>query len=282
MYPYVIIFGKEIGTYFICTLVGIIVCFFFAYFLAKKKGQLIEDLIITVVYILIGMFVGGHLVYGITNTSKIIFIFQHISEYNFLSFVVDFFGVCFGGMVFYGGLLGGIAAMWLVCRTGKYIPSNIMFDIWAICVPLFHTFGRIGCFLGGCCFGVECKVGFTVHDNPYNPAINDVNRFPVQLVEAACNLILFLVLYMLYRKGKFENRLLIVYFYIYPVVRFTLEFFRGDEIRGFLFGLSTSQNISILLFAFAVIFTIVDLNKKRKNGGEPAEEAKPAEEPQMV
>ena len=69
---------------------------------------------------------------------------------------------------------------------------------------------------------------------------------------------------------------------MYPVVRFTLEFFRGDEIRGFLFGLSTSQNISILLFAFAVIFTIVDLNKKRKNGGEPAEEAKPAEEPQMV
>ena len=74
---------------------------------------------------------------------------------------------------------------------------------------------------------------------------------------------LFFVLLILHRKKKFRQRLLIVYFYTYPVIRFILEFLRGDEIRGFLFGLSTSQIISILLFTFAVIFTVIDLRKRK-------------------
>lgn len=282
MYPIIEIFGKEIGTYGICTLVGIFVCAFLSCYLVKKKGLFYEDMIITIVYILIGMFIGGHILYGITNIPHIITLFQNAEKYTWWNFLKLLVVGYFGGMVFYGGLLGGIAALAIVCKRGKNLPANVVFDIYAIDIPLFHAFGRVGCFLGGCCYGVESKFGFTVHNNQLNPAINDVNRFPVQLVEAACNLIIFFIIFTLYRKGKFQNRLLIVYFYIYPVVRFTLEFFRGDEIRGFLFGLSTSQIISILLFVFAVIFTIVDLNKKRKNGGEPAEEAKPAEEPQMV
>ena len=256
MYPYVIIFGKEIGTYFICTLVGIIVCFFFAYFLAKKKGQLIEDLIITVVYILIGMFVGGHLVYGITNTSKIIFIFQHISEYNFLSFVVDFFGVCFGGMVFYGGLLGGIAAMWLVCRTGKYIPSNIMFDIWAICVPLFHTFGRIGCFMAGCCYGRETAsfIGVTFPEGGLAPA--GIKLIPTQLIEAVIDIFILIAVIIVLNKEKLRVYALPFYIITYSIMRFILEFFRGDPDRGFIGILSVSQCISILLIVISVVYIV--------------------------
>ena len=110
--------------------------------------------------------------------------------------------------------------------------------------------------IAGCCYGIESKVGFTVHGNTVNPSINGVNRFPVQLVEALCNLLIFILLFVLHRKGKFKNRLLVVYFFVYPVVRFILEFFRGDEIRGFIFGLSTSQIISILLFVFALVYTV--------------------------
>ena len=64
MYPIVEIFGKEIGTYGICTLVGIFVCAFLSCYLVKKKGLFYEDMIITIVYILIGMFIGGHILYG--------------------------------------------------------------------------------------------------------------------------------------------------------------------------------------------------------------------------
>ena len=145
-----------------------------------------------------------------------------------------------------------------------------MFDAVAVAIPLFHAFGRVGCFLGGCCYGVACDVGFTAHGNTLYPELNDVNRLPIQLIESGLNLILFFVLLVLYKKKKFQHRMVIVYFYIYPVIRFIDEFFRGDEIRGFLFGLSTSQIISILLFTFAVIVTIKDLVKKRKGEEKPA------------
>lgn len=263
MYPVVEIFGKTIGSYAICALAGLAVCFVVGYLMVrKKKGLCIDDLIVSTVAIMIGLVIGGHIVFGITNIPKIIDLFRHVSDYGFIDFMSILFGQYLGGMVFYGGLLGGIAGLFVVCKT-QFGHKDVMYDMYAVCIPLFHVFGRIGCFLGGCCYGVECKFGFTVHGNTLNPAVNDVNRFPVQLVEAGCNLIIFIILFSLHRKKKFQQRLLILYFYMYPVVRFILEFFRGDEIRGFLFGLSTSQIISILLFSFAIVFTVIDCSKKK-------------------
>ena len=264
MYPIVHIFGKTIGTYAICAIVGVFVCMLVAYFMVRKeKGFCIEDLIVSAVAIVVGLVIGGHIIFGITNIPQIVSLFQNAADYTFIEFMTLLFGNYLGGMVFYGGLLGGIAGLAVVCKT-QFGHREFMYDMYAVCIPLFHFFGRIGCFLGGCCYGIECKCGFTVHGNTLNPAVNDVNRFPVQLVEAGCNLTIFIILFVLHRKNKLKNRLLIVYFYIYPVVRFILEFFRGDEIRGFLFGLSTSQIISILLFVFAIVFTVADTIKKKK------------------
>ena len=88
-------------------------------------------------------------------------------------------------------------------------------------------------------------------------------RLPVQLFESALNLLIFLFILYLFKKSIMTDKLIFVYMLVYPVVRFTLEFFRGDEIRGFLFGLSTSQWISILLFVTAIIgLTICHFRKK--------------------
>ena len=270
MHPTVEIFGHTIGTYAICALVGVLVCALVGFFLIKgKDGVCIDDFIATTVFIVLGMVLGGHVIFGITNISNIIRLFQNAGSYSFIQFVQILFGSYLGGMVFYGGMLGGIAGLYVACRFSQFGHANVMYDMYAVCIPLFHFFGRIGCFLGGCCYGIESHFGFTVHGNTLNPSVNDVNRFPVQLVEAACNLIIFIVLFILHRKNKFQNRLLIVYFFTYPVVRFILEFFRGDEIRGFLFGLSTSQIISILLFVFAVIFTAFDLKRNAKETKAP-------------
>ena len=264
MYPTVDIFGHTIGSYAICASIGLFLCVIVGYLLIReKKGVVIDDIIVTAVIIAVGMVIGGHVVFGITNIPGIINLFRNMSDYTFFDFMTQLFGVYLGGMVFYGGLLGGIAGLYITCRFTQFGHSDVMYDMFAVCVPLFHFFGRIGCFLGGCCYGVECKFGFTVHGNTLNPGVNDVNRFPVQLVEAGCNLIIFVIIHTLHRKKKFKQRLLIVYFYIYPVVRFVLEYFRGDEIRGFLMGLSTSQIISILLLGFAIIFTVNDLVKRK-------------------
>ena len=269
MHPIVEIFGHNVGTYVICAAIGVLVSALVGYLLIRKEdGVVIDDMIVTTVLVVVGMVIGGHLLYGVTNTTNIIRLFQNMGDYSFVDFVKILFGGYFGGMVFYGGLLGGLFSLFMVCRHSQF-GHTVMYDMSAVCIPLFHFFGRIGCFFAGCCYGIESRFGFTVHDNTINPSINGVNRFPVQLVEAACNLLIFIVLLVLHGKRKFKNRLLTVYFFTYPVARFILEFFRGDEIRGFLFGLSTSQIISVLLFAFAAVFTAIDLKRNVKETKAP-------------
>lgn len=250
--------------------IGMLASALCCYLLLRKKEVDIEDIAMTGLIFAAGAVIGAHIVYGFTNTDKIIDLFKHIKDYTFISFVQTLFGNYLGGMVFYGGLIGGLIALVISNKVSqKYFRGDVMFDAVAVAIPLFNTFGRIGCFLGGCCYGVACDVGFTAHGNTLYPALNDVNRLPIQLIESGLNLILFSVLLVLYKKQKFKHRMLIVYFYIYPVIRFIDEFFRGDEIRGFLFGLSTSQIISILLFTFAVIVTISNLIKKRRGEVKP-------------
>ena len=144
-------------------------------------------------------------------------------------------------------------------RRTRFNPDRFHLNqlpMYAVLVPLFHAFGRVGCFLGGCCYGIESEFGFTTHTNTNIPSINGVNRFPVQLLESGCNLIIFFILLTLFRKRIMEKRLIWIYLLIYPVVRFCDEFLRGDVYRGFLLGLSTSQWVSIILFGVAVVVLV--------------------------
>ena len=270
MLPFINIFGSQVNTYGICAAIGLFVSLTVGYFLVRKKGICYEDLIVTAVYVVFGILIGSHVLFGVTNIPNIIDLFKNASQYDFIDFMTKLFGEYLGGMVYYGGFLGGLAALALTYKYSKFGHSIEVFDMFAVCIPLFHTFGRIGCFLGGCCYGMESEFGFTAHGNTVVPSVNDVNRFPVQLVESAGNLLIFFFLLFLYKKEKFVNRLIIAYLYVYPVVRFTLEFFRGDTYRGFLFGLSTSQIVSLVLFIFAIVFTIVD---RLRVSGKPKEAA---------
>ena len=84
----------------------------------------------------------------------------------------------------------------------------------------------------------------------------------MQLVESALNFLLFLLLWMLFRKGRARGRLLWLYLLIYPIYRFILEFFRGDTYRGFIGFLSTSQIVSVILAVISAAVLIVKHNKE--------------------
>ena len=270
MFPGFEIFGKTIGMYGICTVAGLAAAVLCATLLGKKRGIEFEDVLMVMLSTGAGLFIGAHILFGITQAQNIAALFLNRADYTFIEFIVILFGTYFGGMVYYGGFLGGLAGLAIHCRFNKYVTFKGMIDIYAVCIPLFHVFGRIGCFLAGCCYGIESSWGFITYTNEYNPSINGVVRLPVQLFEALCNVFIFLTLLLLYRKGKLENRLILLYMIIYPVCRFILEFFRGDEIRGFIFGMSTSQFISILLFAAAVIiFIILKIRKNREKHPQP-------------
>ncbi|MBD5156630.1 MAG: prolipoprotein diacylglyceryl transferase [Butyrivibrio sp.] len=266
MFPTFEFMGKTIGVYGLCSIAGLVVAGTVMYNLVKKKGIYAQDITLLAVAVAVGMFVGGHIVYGITHIPEIIDLFKNMPRYTAREFWRAL-GGCFGGMVFYGGLIGSFICIAVFKKfqiAANLQKTNIM-DAYSVVVPLFHVFGRIGCFLGGCCYGIESSFGFIVTGNQLSPGVNDVRRFPVQLVEAGCNLIIFLVLLVLYKKGRAKDKLIYIYLLIYPAVRFGLEFLRGDEIRGFLFGLSTSQWISIGLFAFSVISLVIKSRQGQKS-----------------
>lgn len=249
--------GKEFGWYAIAALVGALIAGVFSYQAAKKKGIDEVRIVILLLFSSIGVLIGGHILYGITNLDKIWILGKVTSFADFIAGV----SAIFGGQVFYGGLLGGIAAGAVYAKVTKLERFGEYADVLAVAVPLFHCFGRIGCFLGGCCYGIESDFGFTFH-NAIIESANGVNRFPVQLFEAGFNLLLFAFILTLLVKSKLKNRLFLLYMAIYAVGRFILEFFRGDTYRGFLFGLSTSQIISILILAALSVYTVVCLVKK--------------------
>lgn len=256
MYPIFEVFGRTVGSYAVCSFIGLFIAVVVATKLAKKIKMSFEDVILLVLTVACGILIGGSFVYALTNVEKIIRCVNIVVEKimtNSLSFSLIKYIVseCFGGMVFYGGFIGATLALIIHIKISKIYSKKEIIDIFAICVPLFHTFGRIGCFLGGCCYGIESKFGFIAH-NELLPEMSGVRRFPVALIESGLNFLIFLFLLYLFKKERICNKLLFVYMIIYPTIRFCLEFLRGDEIRGIFFGLSTSQWISIIIFVVGI------------------------------
>jgi len=250
MFPYVYIFGRQVAVYSLCALAGIFAVFLCGRRIAPRRGLRPEDMPVLALLCVIPALIGGSLLYGLTNLPYLQSVLAARASYaDFSSFFWDA-AAAFEGLVFYGGMLAVVLTVFIYARVRKQ-PVGGYLDVLAVCIPLFHAFGRIGCFCAGCCFGVACPIGFTFTSSP-NVFANDVTRFPVQLLECACNVIIFLVLLRMFGKRRFEGELLYVYFLAYGSVRFLDEFLRGDSYRGFLGPLSTSQWISLVLIAVAL------------------------------
>lgn len=252
MFPSFEIFGRTIGMYGVCAVAGMFAAAVSAYLLSKKKGVSIENIIMVILVIGAGLMIGGHLLYGITNIKVIAKLFTLIGKYE-LKTLAQVLVSCFGGSVFYGGFIGAWIALNIYVKKSHYPHRLMMKDLFAVSIPLFHAFGRIGCFLGGCCYGVECSWGFTVYDNTLIPSVNGVQRLPIALIEAGINILIYIALVYLYKKCILKNRLVYMYVLMYAPARFIIEFFRGDAIRGSFAGLTTSQWVSVLLLLFVGI-----------------------------
>lgn len=247
MYPIINVFGKEIGTYTIAALFGIFAAALYACRRSRAFGLDDNNIIFTALFGAIGALVGSHLLYGITNLRAATLMLTHLDMIDSFKALAECLFYIFGGSVYYGGLIGGAFAGWLYMR-GRKITISEYSDIFAAAIPLFHAFGRVGCFLGGCCYGIESSIGF-VYSVSLVPEANGVMRFPVQLLESGVELALFGIVAVLHKRKILKGKLFSLYLALYAFVRFFLEFIRGDDIRGFVFGLSTSQIISILVLA---------------------------------
>ncbi len=255
MLPYFDIFGRQLPSYAMLALIGGLIAGVFLCVRVWKQGYDENDTIFFLFMCVIGVAVGGHLLYIITKAYMIPYVFSATGIIDF----INRYAANLGGQVFYGGLIGGAVAAFITTRVKK-LDHALYGDGMAVAIPLFHGFARVGCFLGGCCYGIESEFGFTAHGNPWVPELNGVSRFPVQLLEAGLNFILAAVLYILMKRGDrtglLRGKLLGVYFASYAVIRFGDEFLRGDAVRGFILGLSTSQFISIFMFLAGLAYII--------------------------
>ena len=258
MYPSVIVLGKTIPSYWLCSLLGIFFCSILL-LVRHKYFKELEQVDITNIAALacVGMIIGGRVLYLITITPFIIGNYSSILSNKQL-----LFEVLSNGIVFYGGLIGALVTIYIY--TNKYkLDKKAMFDYFAPAIPLFHAFGRIGCFLTGCCYGVEshnCGIAFTHSEI----APNGVPLFPVQLLGSALEFILFVLVIIYERRHHKEGKAIFFYLLVYSVGRFFVEFLRGDAARGIVLGVSTSQWVSMIIFAFVIVCYL----KSRKHVGE--------------
>ena len=222
-----------------------------AVLLAKKRKTVpAEDIFYMLLYAGIGCLVGAKLLYIIVSVDDYWLEDKSLKE-NMRYWAAVLMS---GGLVFYGGLIGAFLGALRYCKHFK-IDFRESMHIVIPTVPLFHAFGRVGCFMAGCCHGIEHDGIFAVTFTNSPAAPNGVPLLPVQLFEAMGNLALAVVLTVLFLRNAGIS-LGGFYLVCYGVMRFMLEFFRGDDIRGSVLALSTSQWISLLVLAVGITLIV--------------------------
>lgn len=173
------------------------------------------------------------------------------------------------GFVFFGGMIVSVTAVILYMKK-KGLAILKTSDFLIVGLPLGHALGRIGCFLAGCCYGRPTQmpwgVTFTDPHSLVAPELLGVPLHPTQLYESAANLLLFFLLHKLYQKPHKDGMILLMYIACYSLLRFVIEFFRGDFRGAFVLGLSPSQCIAILISLFAFSAWIFITRKGTSHG----------------
>lgn len=261
MLPYFYIFGRAIPLYWLCAVAGGAASCGLAAFLAKKRGKIpAEDIFYMLLYAGIGCLFGAKLLYLLVSVDTYWLAGRSFSDNMRYWYAL----IVSGGMVFYGGLIGAFLGALRYCLHFK-IPVFEAVETAVPAVPLFHFFGRIGCFMSGCCYGIEYDGILSVTFTDAVGAPNGIPLLPIQLFEAAGNLLLCGILTALFMRNKPRLCLSGLYLVCYGAMRFGLEFFRGDSVRGSLLFLSTSQWISLAAICAGTVLMIKTREQISKN-----------------
>ncbi len=241
---------------------GLICGLLFVFFCARRYKLDAENAAYIYVFGFLGCGVGAKILYVAVTMRQI------IEDIRNMGTIPALLAHLQGGLVFYGGLLGAIGAAFL---TARYVKCDIK-EYYPALVPgiaIMAGFGRIGCFLTGCCYGAHTDSHFAVVYPEGGLAPAGIPLVPVQLYEALFEFLLVIVLAVISsRFPRVRPKLLSLYCASYAVFRFCLEFFRADDIRGVFGPFSTSQWISLILLAVIAVNEV--LNNPRKDGKKPS------------
>ena len=229
--------------------IGIVAGCLTAEYRARKQGLDSEQIFPMILWCLVGGFLCAKLLFWITEWKSI------VQDPGFMMETLS------SGFVVFGGIIGGILTGFLYCRIKGLIFFKYA-DVILPSVALAQGFGRIGCFLAGCCYGKETESVFSVIFQNSEYAPNHVALIPTQLYSSGLDFLHFLLLLLIARNKKEDGQVTACYLIFYSIGRFVIEFFRGDIIRGSVGILSTSQFISIFT-GIAGIVLLIRIRKKR-------------------
>jgi phosphatidylglycerol---prolipoprotein diacylglyceryl transferase len=247
MHPILFKFGSyTVYSYGFCIAIGAILGFYYMYREGKKRfGMTFDQSNNLFILLVLAAIVGG----------KIFLIFEK-PAYYFSSPIKLFSG---SGFVFFGSLLLTIPVMLWYFKKIK-VPVLGMLDVMAIVTCIVHGFGRIGCFMAGCCYGIptDSFLGVMFTDPVCQAEPLHTPLHPTQLYEAAFIFILMAFLLLMQSKKKFNGQIFLTYLMLYSIGRSVLELFRGDIERGFIIKniLSNSQGIALIVITIACYFYV--------------------------
>ena len=155
-----------------------------------------------------------------------------------------------GGFVVYGGIITGMISTMINCHIKK-ISFLKYFDLMIPCVSIAQGFGRVGCFLAGCCYGAPTDGPLAVIFPEGSSAPAGVPLIPTQLISSAGMFLITLVLILYAKRDRRAGRVGALYMILYSAGRFVIEFFRSDY-RGEVGIFSTSQFISLFIAAIGI------------------------------
>lgn len=171
---------------------------------------------------------GPWLIIGAVVGARILYVLSYWEKDFADRPIMEVFAVWRGGLVYYGGLIGASLACIAYVHLKK-LPLWKLADVVAPSIALGHVFGRIGCFLNGCCFGQKCSLPWAVTFPPESRgAPPGVPVHPTEIYESLLNLVLYIALAWLFRRKKFDGQVFGIYLVGYAVVRSFVELFRGD------------------------------------------------------
>lgn len=234
MKPILLSFGVlHLYSYGLSIAVGVLLSLFLMNRRAVEEGFPKQEEVFDIAFaILVWGFLGARIFYVIQNLS------YYAAE------PLKIFAVWEGGLIFYGGALGALLGFWLVVRKLRMSFWRVL-DFIVPYGALAHAFGRIGCFLNGCCYGKVCELPWAVRFPGFFQAVH-----PAQIYEAAYDLVLFAFLLARRKRSRFEGETGLLYFLLYGIGRYLIEFVR--EPGWMWLGLTSNQWLSagIILVAF--------------------------------
>jgi phosphatidylglycerol---prolipoprotein diacylglyceryl transferase len=234
-------FGFQIYWYGILAATGFVLGFATASRRAPRAGVTGEEVYNLAPWIIVGAILGARMLYVISYWDREFAGKSLLNIFNMRS-----------GLVYYGGLIGACLATIIFCYRQK-VALWRMADVMAPSIALGHAFGRIGCFMTGCCYGSSCSMPWAVHF-PSHHETKGAAVHPTQLYESALNFLFYAGLAWLFRRRKFDGQVFAIYLIGYAIIRSTTEMFRGDYTQYYLGGIATpGQTVSIAILVAGLI-----------------------------